>query len=100
MELWYRLYPLVWPQHGRDLLSLTDRAATRQSRTTLVRMMSGHQGQGWHQTHRVGRRPVLCAAPALDRRIVDQRAECGPASRSRPQSMQATWATDLWFWPS
>src|SRR6266542_10481 len=46
VELWHRLYPLVWPWHGRDLLGLAAQRAAGQSRTTLVRMVSLCRRQG------------------------------------------------------
>src|SRR5262249_16897351 len=66
VELRHRLYPLVWPHHGRHVLGLADGAAARQSRTTALRMVPGCQGQGRKEAHRTGPHAVLCAAAGLD----------------------------------
>src|SRR5262245_59251872 len=71
VELWHRLYPLVGPWHSRDLLGFAAQAATRQSRTAFVRMVSGCQRQGWKEAYQPGGYAVLCAAAGLDCAPVD-----------------------------
>src|SRR5215211_2118921 len=41
VEFWDRVYPLLWPQHGRHLFGLAAQGEGRQPRATLVRMVSG-----------------------------------------------------------